>query len=53
MKKLLAAVTLLVLSGQAQAHNLWLEREGEGLELYYGHKHSGHEGVELMEYEPE
>ena len=30
MKKLLAAA-LLVLSGQAQAHDLWLEWEGLGL----------------------
>ena len=52
MKKLLA-VALLVLSGQAQAHDLWLEREGEGLGLYYGHKHAGHEGLKYMEYEPE
>ena len=52
MKKLLAAA-LLVLSAQAQAHDLWLEREGEGLGLYYGHKHAGHEGLKLMEYEPE
>jgi uncharacterized GH25 family protein len=51
MKKLLAAATLLVLSGQAPAHDLWLEREGFG--LYYGHKHYGHEGLKLMEYEPE
>jgi nickel transport protein len=50
MKKLLAAATLLVLSGQAQAHDLWLEREGEGFGLYYGHKHAGHEGVKFMEY---
>ena len=53
MKKLLAMATLLVLAGQALAHDLWLEREGEGFGLYYGHKHSGHEGVKLMEYEPE
>ncbi len=52
MKKLLAAA-LFVLSGQAQAHDLWLEREGEGLGLYYGHKHAGHEGLKYMEYEPE
>jgi nickel transport protein len=53
MKKLLAAATLLVLAGQASAHDLWLEREGEGFGLYYGHKHSGHAGVKLMKYEPE
>jgi nickel transport protein len=52
MKKLLATA-LLVLAGQAQAHDLWLEREGEGLGLYYGHKHAGHEGLKYMEYEPE
>lgn len=52
---LLAAV--LALSGQAHAHDLWLEREreagAEAFGLYYGHKHSSHEGAKLIEYRPE
>jgi nickel transport protein len=51
--KTLLLMAFLVLAGQAQAHDLWLEREGEGLVLHYGHKHAGHEGVAFMEYQPE
>jgi len=54
MKRLLLAA-ILVLSGQAHAHDLWLEREGpgEGIGLYYGHKYSRHGGAKLLEYRPE
>ena len=54
MKRLLLAA-VLVLSGSAHAHDLWLEREGqgEGIGLYYGHKHSLHGGAKFLEYQPE
>jgi len=37
---------------QAAAHDLWLERGEEATILYSGHKHSGHEGAERIEYDP-
>jgi len=54
MKGLLL-VAILVLSGHAHAHDLWLEREDQGEEigLYYGHKHSQHGGAKVLEYRPE
>jgi nickel transport protein len=44
---LLAAIAL---AGHAQAHDLWLEREDGGFGLYYGHKHSRHQGPVFIEY---
>jgi nickel transport protein len=41
---------VLVLAGHAHAHDLWLEKEEGGFGLYYGHKHSGHQGATLLEY---
>jgi nickel transport protein len=46
-------LVLVLLAGPAWAHDLWLEKEAAGLVLYYGHKHSGHEGAQTMEYQPE
>lgn len=39
--------------GEARAHELWLERDQEGLLLRYGHLPSGHEGPRLIPYAPE
>jgi nickel transport protein len=33
-------------------HDLWLERTADGLALLYGHRHSAHEGEDLLEYSP-
>jgi nickel transport protein len=55
MNRLLLVALLVVLSGHARAHDLWLERgsEGEGVDLYYGHKYSRHGGAQFLEYRPE
>jgi nickel transport protein len=46
-------VVVILLAGPAWAHDLWLEKEAGGFGLYYGHKHSTHEGAQLMEYRPD
>ena len=46
MRYLLAAL-LIAVTGEASAHDLWLEREDGGFALYYGHKHSDHGGADL------
>ncbi len=53
MRSVLLA-TLLCLMGAmpARAHDLWLERGSDGVVLYYGHRHSSHEGPDLVEYSP-
>jgi nickel transport protein len=50
----LAIPVLVALSTPAGAHNLWLERSGESdrLLLLSGHRHSGHQGEEVIEYDP-
>jgi nickel transport protein len=45
---LTAALTL-----PAQAHDLWVEREGTLHTLYYGHERSGHAGAKRLAYRPE
>lgn len=40
----------MLVAGPAAAHDLWLERDGEGFLLQYGHRHSGHEGNEIEPY---
>ncbi|MBI4719788.1 MAG: DUF4198 domain-containing protein [Chitinivibrionia bacterium] len=37
---------------RAFGHDLWLERTGAGLALLSGHRHSTHEGADLVEYSP-
>lgn len=34
----------------ALAHDLWLEKTGQHVTLYQGHRHSSHAGAETMEY---
>ena len=54
MRSVLVACVLCVLScPPAWGHDLWLERSPDGVVLYYGHKHSSHEGAELVEYSPQ
>jgi nickel transport protein len=50
----LSAVCLaaLLAAQRATAHDLWLEREGDVYALYRGHRHSAHEGKDLIEYDP-
>jgi nickel transport protein len=52
MRCLLAAL-LIAVTGEASAHDLWLEREDEGLSLHYGHKYSDHGGATFVEYQVE
>ena len=40
-------------SRPAFAHDLWIEAGDAGQTLYYGHKHSVHEGAEVMAYSPD
>jgi nickel transport protein len=49
MKGLLCAL-LIAAAGPAHSHDLWLEKEDGGLALYYGHKHSSHQGATLVDY---
>jgi nickel transport protein len=55
VSKSILALHLFVLGaiGGAQAHDLWLERDPEGLWLRYGHLPSGHDGPSLIDYAPE
>jgi len=36
VRSILAALLSLIVAGQASAHHLWLERDGETVELYFG-----------------
>jgi nickel transport protein len=49
--KILLFAAVMAVAGHAYAHDLWLEKEDGGLGLYYGHKHSHHQGTALVEYE--
>lgn len=40
----------ILLTCTAQAHDLWLAKDGKHLTLYQGHRHSGHAGAETMAY---
>jgi len=44
-------VLLALFAGPALAHDLWLEKEGNGYVLWQGHRHSAHDGTELVPYE--
>jgi len=50
-----AALPLLLMvlaSGLAQAHDYWLDPDGDDYLLYRGHRHSGHQGEDLVPYDP-
>lgn len=40
----------ILLACYAQAHDLWLEKDGKRLTLYQGHRHSSHAGAETVAY---
>lgn len=44
----LGAMTL----NEAAAHDLWLESAADGYVLYQGHRHSSHDGEEIVPYDP-
>ncbi len=52
MLKLCLLITIFTV-GQAFAHDLWIEREGDRCVLYSGHRHSNHPGEERIPYPPE
>lgn len=41
-----------IISATAFAHDLWVEKEGDRYVLFQGHRHSAHEGAEVVPYEP-
>jgi nickel transport protein len=43
---------LVLVSAPALAHDLWIEKEGNGYVLFQGHRHSAHSGAEIVPYEP-
>ncbi|MFZ0788797.1 MAG: hypothetical protein WAM94_04145, partial [Chromatiaceae bacterium] len=50
MRTSTALLAILLTATTAQAHDLWLDRRGDGYELLYGH--SGHSGQDTIEYKP-
>lgn len=48
----LTAAVFLLCALPALAHDLWLEKDGNGYLLYQGHRHSAHAGAELVQYDP-
>lgn len=46
----LCLVLLTLFSASAFAHDLWIEKEGNAYVLLQGHRHSAHEGAELVPY---
>lgn len=53
MVRLPTLLLIAHLAGVAQAHDLWVERQGNLQTLQYGHERSGHEGAKKLEYKPE
>ncbi len=51
--KMIVLVMIPLTFCRGYAHELRLEREGESCVLYSGHRHSGHEGEEIVSYSPE
>jgi nickel transport protein len=51
--RVLLLAWLIAAAGAAHAHDLWLEKEDGGFGLYYGHKHSSHQGATFVEYRRE
>ncbi|MGE5153698.1 MAG: DUF4198 domain-containing protein [Bdellovibrio bacteriovorus] len=52
MRFALPLLLLLLPWGSVQAHDYWLDAEGDDSLLYRGHRHSGHQGEELVPYDP-
>jgi hypothetical protein len=52
MRRLLLGLLLLGPLGPALAHDYWLEPQGNDYLLYRGHRHSGHQGQDLVPYDP-
>jgi len=52
MRRVLLRLLLLGPLGVAQAHDYWLEPQGNDYLLYQGHRHSGHQGQDLVPYDP-
>lgn len=40
----------LLCAAPLQAHDLWLEKSGQHLTLYQGHRHSAHQGADTLDY---
>jgi len=53
MPRLSALLLTAALALPAQAHDLWVERQGALHTLQYGHERSGHEGAKVLAYRPE
>lgn len=47
-----ALVVFSLVSGVALAHDLWFDNERSGYVLLQGHRHSGHDGAEVIPYAP-
>lgn len=52
MRLALLGLLLLGACGPAQAHDYWLEVQGDDYLLYRGHRHSGHQGEDRLPYDP-
>lgn len=52
MRPVVLGLLLLGPLGLAQAHDYWLDTQGEDYVLYRGHRHSGHQGEDLVPYDP-
>jgi nickel transport protein len=52
MRLALLGFLLLGTCGLVQAHDYWLEVEGDDYILFRGHRHSGHRGEDLVPYDP-
>ena len=52
MRRVLPLLLLLQSWALVQAHDYWLEPQGVDYLLYQGHRHSGHQGQELIPYDP-
>ena len=46
-------ILCILVSVKAQAHDIWIEKEGEVYVLLYGHTGVSHEGVVRIEYSPD
>ena len=52
MRRVLLGLLLLAPLGSVLAHDYWLEPQGNDYVLYRGHRHSGHQGQDLVPYDP-
>lgn len=50
--QIIVSAALSMLAAQAEAHDLWIERDGLQHTLIYGHERSGHAGTKTLEYDP-